>query len=90
MTKPEELPAWMDEDMEKNWHRYVREWWGLIGGAPHGTDEENADKLRGYYEQFEKSGDSPIKRHVLNALVLDLICESFPEGHPLESRFYSL
>jgi len=85
MTKPEELPAWMDEDMEKNWHRYVRQFWPQIPGGSHfGTEEQAADKLCRHYEKSKKLARAnwPIKRHVLNALVLDLVCASFPEGHP--------
>lgn len=94
MTKPkdipasgrgDELPSYIIEEMNKNWHRAAREFWGIFPGAPKFcTDEQAADELRSHYEQSGKVTRAtwPIKRHVLNALVLDLICASFPEGHP--------
>ena len=57
-----------------------------------GTAEEMAAKLAAVYDAQRSQPPSrwPIKQHVLRKLTLDLVCASYPEGHPPPSAIVEL
>jgi hypothetical protein len=66
------LVSELPEEKRRNWHRRITQWWMDVYSPPPGVNDA---------EQLLKDRDR-FKPHVFRALALDLMCESFPEGHP--------
>jgi hypothetical protein len=71
-------------EKQRNWHTWATQNWEKVDWSHHGPVEETADKLAAIYaEQRGKPlGEWRVPRHLLRKLTLDLVCASFPDGHP--------
>src|ERR1700683_33266 len=69
--------------MNRDAHRYTTQFWDEVIHIC-GSVEERAEALLTLYaaQRRKPAGLWGVKRHVLRALTLDLVCASFPEGHP--------
>jgi hypothetical protein len=84
LTRSEDkMPAALSRELERNWHRSVMQFWAEVWPNL-GSVEERAARLAAVYaaQRGKPLNSWKVKRHVLRKLALDLICASFPEGHP--------